>query len=243
MTREGSGMITWLDPFGVKAVTMGMEDFVHTHFNEQLHIVSMGFNFSDKQDVKTFVFEGIQWQAAFIASRFIWIGFSMLLIWVSAKFFHRFDVKERVSTKKKKPVTTNISSGLIISDIKLAALPVISPAYGILPFIKTELLMLFRKGSKWFWLVNAGGMIALVFAPLSIAHQIILPVLWFLQVSRWSDIATKEKTNRIHYFTYASYKPVSRLLLQHSPLIFTTQRRRTASPGPREKTPSRSIRC
>ena len=116
-------------------------------------------------------------------------------------------------TKKKRPVTTNISSALITSDIKLSALPAITPAYGILPFIKTELLMLFRKGSKWFWLVNAGGMIALVFAPLSVAHQIVLPILWFLQVSRWSDIATKEKTNRIHYFTYASYKPVSRLLV------------------------------
>ena len=212
MTREGSAVI-WLDPFGAKAVTTGMEDFVRTHLNEQLHVVSMGFNFSDKLHVKTFVFEGIQWQPAFIASRFVWIAFSLLLIWIAARFFHRFDVKEKTSTKKKRPVTTNISSGLITGDIKLSALPAITPAYGILPFIKTELLMLFRKGSKWFWLINLGGMIALVFAPLLIAHQIILPVLWFLQVSRWSDIATKEKTNRIHYFTYAAYKPVSRLLV------------------------------
>jgi hypothetical protein len=39
-----------------------------------------------------------------------------------------------------------------------------------------------------------------------------LPILWFLQVGRWSDLATKEKTNRIHYFTYASYRPLTRLL-------------------------------
>jgi formate/nitrite transporter FocA (FNT family) len=32
-------------------------------------------------------------------------------------------------------------------------------------------------------------------------------------VSRWSDIATKEKTNRMHYFTYAAYQPVRRLLV------------------------------
>ncbi len=213
MMTKGSTMIMMLDPFGVKAVTMGMEDFVQTHFNKQLHVVSMGFNFSDKQDVKTFVFEGIQWQSAFIISRFMWIGFSLLLIFISSKFFHRFDVKERINTKKKKSLTPNISSGLITGDINLSALPVITPAYGILPFIKTELLMLFRKGSKWFWLVNIGGMIALIFAPLSIAHQIILPALWFLQVSRWSDIATKEKINRIHYFTYASYQPIKRLLV------------------------------
>ena len=40
----------------------------------------------------------------------------------------------------------------------------------------------------------------------------ILPTLWFLQVSRWSDITAKEKTNRIHYFTYAAFQPLKRLL-------------------------------
>lgn len=213
MMAEGSGITKMLDPFGVKAVTTGMEEFVHTHFHEKLQVVSMGFNFSDRQEVKTFVFEGIQWEPAFIASRFIWIGFSLLLICLSAKFFHRFDVKEKTRTKKKKIIADNISSGLIIHDIKLSALPAITPAYGILPFIKTELLMLVRKSSRWFWLLNAGGVIALVFAPLSIAHQIVLPILWFLQVSRWSDLATKEKTNRMHYFTYAAYQPVRRLLV------------------------------
>lgn len=213
MMANGSTTIMMLDPFGVKAVTMGMEDFAQKHFNEQLQIVSMGFNFSDKQDVKSFVFEGTQWQPVFIVSRFIWICFSLLLIWISSKFFHRFDVKEKISIKKKKPIAANIYSGSITNDIKLSELPAIIPAYGIGPFIKAELLMLSRKGSKWFWLVNLGGMIALVFAPLPIAHQIVLPILWFLQVSRWSDLVTKEKTNRIHYFSYASYQPLRRLLV------------------------------
>jgi hypothetical protein len=213
ITTKGSVMIMILDPFGVKAVTMGMQDFVSAHLHKQLEVTSMGFNFSDQQDVKTFVFEGIQWQLAFITSRFIWIGFSLLLVWISSKCFHRFDVKEKMGIKSKKKRATNISSGFITSDIKLSALPAITPAYGILPIIKTELLMLFRKGSKWLWLVNAGGTIALIFARLSIAHQVVLPILWFLQVSRWSDIATKEKTNRIHYFTYASYQPIKRLLV------------------------------
>jgi hypothetical protein len=213
MMSEGSGMTKYLDPFGVKAVTTGMEDFVRTHFHEKAQVVSMGFNFSDKQHVKTFVFEGMPWQPAFIASRFIWIGFSLLLVWISAKFFHRFDVKEKTRTKKKKLVVDNISPGLVARYIKLSALPAITPAYGIAPFIKTELLMLVRKGSKWFWLLNAAGVIALIFAPLSVAHQIVLPILWFLQVSRWSDIATKEKTHRMHYFTFAAYQPLRRLLV------------------------------
>lgn len=72
--------------------------------------------------------------------------------------------------------------------------------------------MLLRIGPKWFWLINIGGFIALFFIPLATAHNIAMPIIWFLQVNRWADIATKEKFNRTHYFTYAAYKPLQRLL-------------------------------
>jgi len=52
----------------------------------------------------------------------------------------------------------------------------------------------------------------MMFAPLDIAYGILLPVIWFLQVTRWSELATKEKTNQLHYFTYSSYKPLQRML-------------------------------
>ena len=41
----------------------------------------------------------------------------------------------------------------------------------------------------------------------------VLPVLWFLQVHRLSDLTSKEITNHIHYFSFSSYKPLSRLLV------------------------------
>jgi hypothetical protein len=71
---------------------------------------------------------------------------------------------------------------------------------------------LIRKGSKWLWLINAGLWVSLLLAPLNIAHTYLLPVLWFLQVTRLSELATKEKTNRLHYFTWSSYKPLQRML-------------------------------
>jgi hypothetical protein len=39
----------------------------------------------------------------------------------------------------------------------------------------------------------------------------ILPLLWFLQVARWSDISTKERNAGVHLFSYASYKPLYRV--------------------------------
>ena len=76
----------------------------------------------------------------------------------------------------------------------------------------TELLLLIRKGPRWFWLITAGVWIAMLFAPLDIAHVYLLPVIWFLQVTRLSELVTKEQTNRLHYFTYSSYKPLLRML-------------------------------
>ena len=202
-----------IDPFGVKMVMTGMENLVRQQYDAAATVGSVGFNLSSKQEIKTFLFEGISWSALYIISRLLWIGISIFAIFISSKFFHRFDVREKTSSRKKKIIITeNIGAGNVLQEIKLSALPHIQTDYGILPFIKTELLMLFRKGPKWFWLVNIGGMIAIIFVPIKIAHQFILPILWFLQVGRWSDLATKEKTNRIHYFTYAAYQPLKRLL-------------------------------
>lgn len=81
-----------------------------------------------------------------------------------------------------------------------------------MPLVKTELLMLIRKGPIWFWLINIGGFIALFFIPMPEAHTIGLTVLWFLQVNRWADIATKEKYFRTDSFSYSAYRPLRRIL-------------------------------
>ena len=200
------------DVFGVKHVTTAMQQTVLHTYKDTSAQASIGFNFGPKETLHHFVFTGIQWTFTDILSRVILIGIGFVLIFISSKFFHRFDIRETFKKPKKLKLTQIIPVSKPLQDIRLSALPPVAPSFRITPFIKTELLMLFRKGPRWLWLINLGGMVALIFVPLAIAHQIILPILWFLQVARWSDLATKEKTNRIHYFTYASYKPLTRLL-------------------------------
>ena len=200
------------DLFGINSVLTNMEEVV-SHLNHQTNTaVSIGFSFYDTKAFGQFLFQGIHWSFAIIISRLFWIYMGILLIFISSISFHRFEIKQKIKKKKKTGLPGIIPPTKILHDIKLSELPHITPSYRIIPFIKTELLMLFRKGPRWLWLINLGGMIALFLAPMTASHQIVLPVLWFLQVGRWSDLATKEKTNRIHYFTYASYKPLLRLL-------------------------------
>jgi hypothetical protein len=202
----------WLDVLGTKYLSDEMITVVNTHYNESIKAVSAGFIFSDKNNNQYFLFEGTHWSVVYILSRILWIGIAFLLLFISSRLFNRFDVKEIVAVKKKKMIVVEIENKQPLKNIQLSQLPVASPTFGIGAFVKTELVMLFRIGPKWFWLINMGGFIALFFIPLTVAHQIALPVLWFLQTNRWADIATKEKYNRTHYFSYAAYKPLQRLL-------------------------------
>jgi hypothetical protein len=201
------------DPFGVSLVTGSIKSHINTEFHENIKQVSFGFIFSKHKDFRIFEWNGVSWTGIFIFSRFLWIGFSLALVYLSSFFFHRFDFNQSL-TRKKKLIINSQQAGLteIKPVINTGPLPPIVTDYGILPFIKTELLLLIRKGSKWFWLVSGGVWIAMLFAPLDIAHAYLLPAIWFLQVTRWSELVTKEQTYRLHYFTYSSYKPLLRML-------------------------------
>jgi hypothetical protein len=177
---------------------------------DTLNNIGIGYVIKTNQETKKFVFSGIDFPAFFIISRFLWMFLSVGIIALISPFFHRFNVTEKRSAKTVKKVFSfsKTKTTIILSSLKKAAIN-----YSIIPLLKTEITLLFRKGKRWLWFLNIIGMGLLIIAPLDIAHKIILPILWFLQVHRLSDITTKENTNNVHYFAFSSYKPLSRLLV------------------------------
>lgn len=202
----------WLDVLGTKQLFIGMKEVVNTNYNQTVESVGAGFLVGDQSKNKYFLFEGSHFTSAYFLSRLIWIGLGFLLLYISSLLFHRFDIKEKFILKKKKIIASDKTDRVPLQEIHLTNLPVAAPAFGIWPFVKTELLILFRTGPKWLWLLNIGGFVALFIVPISEAHKMGLPIIWFIQINRWADIATKEKYNGTHYFTYAAYKPLQRLL-------------------------------
>jgi len=61
------------------------------------------------------------------------------------------------------------------------------------------------------WFVNISGMVLLAVLQTETAHKIVLPILWFLQVHRISDIATRENTFNTSLLVNSSYKPLQRI--------------------------------
>ncbi|MFV8325221.1 hypothetical protein [Flavobacterium sp. ZS1P14] len=204
--------LEFIDPLGIKYLTNQMVEVVNTISPSSTHDVSAGYLFSENQKKQYFNFQGSVWSIFYVLSRIIWIAIGFGLLFITSKIFNRFDSKTIVSSKKK-------SSDLIINRIKtapkeiqLSKLSKTNLQFGIFPLIKTEFLMLIRKGPKWFWLINFGGMIALFLMPIKESYQIALPVLWFLQINRWADLSTKEKFFGTSNFIYASFNPLQRLL-------------------------------
>jgi hypothetical protein len=200
-----------LDIFGSKIIMHQLEQTVRKISNTSENVdITIGYVLANVEKVNKFEFNGVDFPTSFIISRIVWIAFGVLLIFIISHFFHRFNLKERQSIKK---VYKQINKPLLLKEINLSALPIPQINYGIFPLLKTEFLLLFRKEKKWLWLLNIIGMLLLATLPLKIAHQMVLPILWFLQVSRLSDLTTKETTNNVHYFAFTSYKPISRLLI------------------------------
>lgn len=226
---SGTNLSNALDPFGLTLVTNSIKNHINSEFHAHVKDVSFGFIFSGPKPFKLFTWDGINLDSLFILSRLLWIAIGIVFIYISSFFFHRFNFKQSASRKKVKSkgfkevdeTLQQAGPGLLQKEktalgslgINRAKMPPLVTNYSILPFIKTELLLLARQGNKWVWIVNGGLWISMFFAPLNVSHNYLLPILLFLQVTRWSELTTKEKTNRVHYFTYASYKPLSRMLV------------------------------
>lgn len=198
-----------LDIFGNKIVIHHLEETVRNIKQLDNNIdMNIGYVLGNVQKSNKFEFNGMEFSTLFIISRFLWIFIGFIAIISVSSFFHRFNLKERKESTKKDKITLHQTG---INNIQLFNLPKAKNNYSVIPLIKTEFLLLFRKGKRWLWLINLIGILVLFLTPLKIAHQIVLPILWFFQVNRISDLTTKENTNNIHYFTFSSFKPLRRI--------------------------------
>ncbi|MFD2562366.1 hypothetical protein [Aquimarina rubra] len=200
----------FLDPFGTKIVMHQLEENVRSilQTDEQTSL-NIGYVIGNTKETKKFEFNGISFPISFLTSRVAWILLGTILIVTISPFFHRFNIKDRSRTIGTIPKFFDKKEG---KEIVLSNLHTSEINYGIYSLIKTELVLLFRKGKRWLWTINLIGMVLLAIAPIEIAYPLMLPVLWFLQVHRLSEISSKEIYHNVHYFTFSSYKPLGRLL-------------------------------
>lgn len=204
--------LQWIDPLGIKFLTNEILSFVKVSSSEPNLNISVGFNFHTANEVKHFLYEGSHFSVTYILSRLLWVLMAFVVLKLSAVLFNRFDTKVAATTKKKVLLTTQIENETKVDRIKIELIKV-ETNFGIYPLIKTEFIMLLRKGPIWFWIINASIFISLFLVPLDVALKSGLPIFWFLQINRWADLSTKEIFFGTDTFIYSTYKPLQRLLI------------------------------
>jgi hypothetical protein len=211
MNADNTDGALMMDVFGTKTITSSVHEAIKVKFDAKADGVFIGYQKNDPaaQAFKAVIWNGVQWNFTFILSRVLWIAVCFGMLFLSAKFFHRFDLtpkqpkaKSKVSSIDKKTINLN----------KPTLLPSLVSDFSVWPFVKTELKLMLRKGPSWLWVASAGIWISLWFVKISVAHQVLLPLLWFVQIGRIADLTTKEKDHRVHYFSFACYKPLQRML-------------------------------
>jgi hypothetical protein len=210
---DSSGQIAqWADVLGIKHILSEMEGVANGVIGNLHHGISVGYNFGSKRDIHYFLFEGTRFNLFYLTCRLFWVAMAFVLLWISSIIFRRFDTRTFILPVLGRQKQLPVNEAPLTKEITFSPLPEAATDFSIFPLIKGEIMMLLRKGPKWFWLLNLGLFIALFLTPPDKALQVLLPIIWFLQINRWEDISTKEKYYGTSSFVYVSSKPLLRLL-------------------------------
>ncbi len=166
---------------------------------------------------KVFTWAGMNWTPWIFVQRLFWMVMAYGLVLLSSLRFNRFDTTKTRERKyrarwfqKKKVVQVDNDHPLV--EMKYRELPIAEARFSFFSLVKTELLLLFR-GKPLIWMILIAGLfIASVFVPLGLAYQVILPLLWFLQVLTISKLGSREVTHRCNEYIFSAAYPLWRQL-------------------------------
>ena len=183
------------------------------HLSPQNGGFSLSLNFGQFDNpLSTFRWEGVAWTPEIILSRVVWLGFSLVLVIVSALLFDRFDPSRGKALREAQepppaaaPERNSAAAQVIPATLTpLAAQPAHSRFLGIL----TAELRVMLKGQKWWWyLVAAGLLIASASAPSAEARGMVLAFAWIWPVLLWSSMGIRETRDQTYQLIFSAPHP------------------------------------
>ena len=165
---------------------------------------------------QVFTWNGIHWTPEFILARVSLIALAILLIFIAALFFNRFD-PSRAKPKRTKPgpPKPDPSASAIyrpLPTVHLTPLNNTANRYSFFNVLIAEIKLLL-KGQRWWWYAGmAGIIIACLAVPLAAVRAYALPIAWVWPILLWSAIGNREIHNNVQQMTFSSASPLLRQL-------------------------------
>jgi hypothetical protein len=165
----------------------------------------------------TFRWEGISWTSEIVISRILWLGFSLMLVILSALLFDRFDPSRGgLLQKAQESVATAVPERNRASAQTTAATltPLVAEQTNsrFLAILVAE-MHLMLKGQKWWWyLVAVGLVIASAVVPSAEVRGIVLAFAWIWPILLWSSMGIRETREQTYQLVFSAPHPIARQL-------------------------------
>jgi hypothetical protein len=164
----------------------------------------------------TFIWNGIDWTAPTILTRFAYMGLAILVTLLGALFFDRFDPSRRKPLRRKSADLRSIPEPASVFQalpaVHLTSLHHAANRFSFITVLSAELKLLL-KGQPWWWyLAAAAAVIACLVSPAETTRQFILPYAWVWPVLIWSSMGSREARHNVQQFVFSSASPLWRQL-------------------------------
>ncbi len=204
---------------------MGSEiffDSMVTRFKELFPGVSIqkadGF-LSLEEPLKTFVWQGVNWNIDMILGRMVWLLAALAIVIIAALLFRGFDHPAKVKSigilsKFKKTradkYATMIESHGEYERFDAKKLAPVSFKFSFMNMVAYE-LKLMLKGQKWWWYMIQGFLImGCIISPIAVTKSYFGPLSWFWPLLIWSSMGIREVRNCTHQIVFSSPYPLRR---------------------------------
>jgi hypothetical protein len=169
---------------------------------------------------------GVRWTPASVAERFLWIAAAAAGLALAARAFDRFAadapaaaIAGRRRGRRRHPVSVGPESAdaIEVGETPPAARPAVRPgsldapvrgsALGAL--VRAEWALLARGGSRWWWGVAAGLIVAGAVVPAA-GRGFVMMGAWIWPIFRWSELGSRERRHGVSALLFSTPRPILR---------------------------------
>jgi hypothetical protein len=202
------------EPTGLGILASDMGKAVTAIYPEYNGDFSLGGGFVAA--TRVFTWNGVDWTPEYILARFSLVALAVLLIFIAALFFDRFD-PSRAKPKQRKTDATkpDLIPGLTsqaIPNVHLTPLNKAANRFSFFNVLMAEVKLLL-KGQRWWWFAGMAGITtACLVVPSAAVREYALPVAWVWPILLWSAIGNREIHHNVQQMTFSSASPLFRQL-------------------------------
>jgi len=176
---EGGTAWAPFDPLGTTVVTTSMSAGVrHAFARVNLHELEIGGSDVPAHGLTTFVFSGMHWSAALLATRFAWVVVALLIALAAVPIFDRFS-GERVRPAR--------------AGGRLFDLAALVPNVTGLRLYRAELALLLNGSNIYWWIGAVALIIATGFASGPAVTKFVIPIALIWPIERWSELGCRDR--------------------------------------------------